>query len=61
MGRLPYKVTQDPMVTPLRELAYLPKGVLDPHGLPAGSERAGLRPEQIVEQMEPKAEEAAKK
>jgi NAD(P)H-quinone oxidoreductase subunit I len=61
MGRLPYKVTNDPMVTPLRELAYLPKGVLDPHGLPAGSRRPGLRPEEIVEQMEPKAEEAAKK
>jgi NAD(P)H-quinone oxidoreductase subunit I len=49
------------MVTPLRELAYLPKGVLDPHGLPPGSVRAGLRPEEIVEQMEPKEEEAAKK
>ncbi|MEQ9358458.1 NAD(P)H-quinone oxidoreductase subunit I [Coleofasciculus chthonoplastes] len=61
MGRLPYKVTQDPMVTPLRELAYLPKGVTDPHDLPPGSRRAGLRPEEIVEQMEPtKEEETAK-
>lgn len=64
MGRLPYKVTQDPMVTPLRELAYLPKGVTDPHDLPPGSQRAGLRPEEIVEQMEPaedeKEEETAK-
>jgi NAD(P)H-quinone oxidoreductase subunit I len=51
LGRLPYKVTDDPMVTPLRELVYLPKGVLDPHDLPAGAQRAGLRPEQIVEQM----------
>jgi NAD(P)H-quinone oxidoreductase subunit I len=28
------------MVTPLRTLAYLPKGVMDPHDLPAGSQRA---------------------
>lgn len=61
MGRLPYKVTQDPMVTPLRELAYLPKGVLDPHDLPPGSRRAGLRPEEIAERLESNSEEAAKK
>jgi NAD(P)H-quinone oxidoreductase subunit I len=61
MGRLPYKVTQDPMVTPLRELAYLPKGVLDPHDLPPGSRRAALRPEEIAEQLESNSEEAAKK
>lgn len=48
LGRLPYKVTQDPMVTPLREFAYLPKGVIDPHDLPANSQRAGQRPEEIV-------------
>lgn len=48
MGRLPYKVTQDPMVTPLRELAYLPKGVMDPHGLPAGARRAGKLPQEIL-------------
>lgn len=52
LGRLPYKVTDDPMVTPLREFTYLPKGVIDPHDLPAGSQRVGLRPEQILEQME---------
>lgn len=52
MGRLPYKVTNDPMVTPLRELAYLPKGVTDPHDLPEGSRRAGKRPEEILEEME---------
>ncbi|NEO51510.1 MAG: NAD(P)H-quinone oxidoreductase subunit I, partial [Moorea sp. SIO4A3] len=57
LGRLPYKVTQDPMVTPLRELAYLPKGVMDPHDLPAGSKRAGMRPEEILEQMESKEED----
>ncbi|MGK7936105.1 MAG: NAD(P)H-quinone oxidoreductase subunit I [Xenococcaceae cyanobacterium] len=50
LGRLPYKVTQDPMVTPLRELGYLPKGVMDPHDLPAGSKRAGKRPEEILEE-----------
>ena len=50
LGRLPYKVTQDPMVTPLRELGYLPKGVMDPHELPAGSKRAGKRPEEILEE-----------
>lgn len=52
LGRLPYKLTNDPMVTPLRELAYLPKDVLDPHDLPETAQRAGLRPEQIVEQTE---------
>jgi NAD(P)H-quinone oxidoreductase subunit I len=52
MGRLPYKVTNDPMVTPLRELAYLPKGVTEPHDLPEGSVRAGKRPEQIIEETD---------
>ncbi|MBD2543626.1 NAD(P)H-quinone oxidoreductase subunit I [Planktothricoides raciborskii] len=52
MGRLPYKVTNDPMVTPLRELAYLPKGINDPHNLPEGSVRAGKRPEELLEKME---------
>ncbi len=51
LGRLPYKVTDDPMVKPLREFAYLPKGVDDPHDLPAGSQRSGKRPEEIVEEM----------
>ncbi|MDJ0726277.1 MAG: NAD(P)H-quinone oxidoreductase subunit I [Prochloraceae cyanobacterium] len=51
LGRLPYKVTQDPMVTPMRELAYLPKGVLDPHDLPAGAQRAGRHPEDIAEEL----------
>ncbi|MGK7917492.1 MAG: NAD(P)H-quinone oxidoreductase subunit I [Prochloraceae cyanobacterium] len=57
LGRLPYKVTQDPMVTPLRELAYLPKGVMDPHDLPAGSKRAGKHPADIVEEMKSSQEE----
>jgi NAD(P)H-quinone oxidoreductase subunit I len=55
LGRLPYKVTQDPMVTPLRELAYLPKGVTEPHNLPKGSRRAGQLPEEILEGLESKA------
>jgi NAD(P)H-quinone oxidoreductase subunit I len=50
LGRLPYKVTDDPMVTPLRELAYLPKGMIEPHDLPTDARRAGLRPEEILEQ-----------
>ncbi|PSB05184.1 NAD(P)H-quinone oxidoreductase subunit I [Merismopedia glauca] len=52
LGRLPYKVTDDPMVTPLREFAYLPKGEHEPHDLPANAMRAGKRPEEIVEQMQ---------
>ena len=60
LGRLPYKVTQDPMVTPLRELVYLPKGVMSPHGAPAtDTRRAGKLPEEIVQQQE--QQEAAKK
>ncbi|TAO00842.1 MAG: NAD(P)H-quinone oxidoreductase subunit I [Phormidium sp. SL48-SHIP] len=52
LGRLPEKVTLDPMVQPMRELAYLPKGVTDPHDLPKGSQRAGRRPEDILEDIE---------
>jgi len=48
LGRLPYKVTDDPMVTPLREFAYLPKGVMQPHDLPEGTRRAGKTPAEIV-------------
>ncbi|MEL6136806.1 MAG: NAD(P)H-quinone oxidoreductase subunit I [Cyanobacteria bacterium J06628_6] len=56
LGRLPYKVTEDPMVTPLRELAYLPKGVMDPHDLPEGARRAGQLPQEILESLEAEAE-----
>jgi len=49
LGRLPTKVTQDPMVTPLKELGYLPKGVISPHDLPKNSQRAGKHPEDLVE------------
>ncbi|MBW4512512.1 MAG: NAD(P)H-quinone oxidoreductase subunit I [Scytonematopsis contorta HA4267-MV1] len=52
LGRLPYKVTNDPMVTPLRELVYLPKGVMEPHGLPEDAPRPGARPEDLVKQAE---------
>jgi NAD(P)H-quinone oxidoreductase subunit I len=57
LGRLPYKVTDDPMVTPLKQLAYLPSGVMDPHELPAGSRRAGKLPQEIIDGM-PKSEES---
>ncbi|MBV8886410.1 MAG: NAD(P)H-quinone oxidoreductase subunit I [Chroococcidiopsidaceae cyanobacterium CP_BM_RX_35] len=50
LGRLPYKVVDDPMVTPLRELVYLPKGVMDPHGVPASSHRAGTVPAELDQQ-----------
>ncbi|BAZ32149.1 NADH-plastoquinone oxidoreductase subunit I [Cylindrospermum sp. NIES-4074] len=52
LGRLPYKVTDDPMVTALRELVYLPKGVLDPHGLPPDAKRVGRLPTEILEEAE---------
>jgi NAD(P)H-quinone oxidoreductase subunit I len=55
LGRLPYKVTEDPMVTPLRELVYLPKGVMQPHDLPADARRAGMLPDEIVEQESAKS------
>jgi NAD(P)H-quinone oxidoreductase subunit I len=48
LGRLPYKVTEDPMVTPIREFAYLPEGVVDGHDLPANSQRAGKRPQELA-------------
>ncbi|NBD15981.1 MAG: NAD(P)H-quinone oxidoreductase subunit I [Cyanobacteria bacterium] len=57
MGRIPYKVTQDPMVTPLREFGYLPKGVTDPHDLPEGSLRAGRYPQDILEELQNQQEE----
>jgi NAD(P)H-quinone oxidoreductase subunit I len=49
LGRLPYKVTNDPMVTPMKQFAYLPNGVMNPHDLPAGSRRAGKTPQEIVD------------
>lgn len=61
LGRLPYKVTQDPAITPLREFAYLPKGTTSPHDLPSGSQRPGQRPEEILATMKPEKEEATQK
>ena len=58
MGRLPYKVTDDPMVTPIREFAYLPAGVMDGHDLPKNQRRAGQRPEEITQATGPKQEES---
>ncbi|PSP16933.1 MAG: NAD(P)H-quinone oxidoreductase subunit I [Cyanobacteria bacterium QS_8_64_29] len=58
LGRLPYKVTQDPMVTPVRELAYLPKGAIDGHDMPAGTQRAGQRAEEILAQIQQEQAEA---
>jgi NAD(P)H-quinone oxidoreductase subunit I len=52
MGRLPYKVTLDPMVAPLRELVYLPKGVMNPHDVPLDARRAGMHPSEILEQAQ---------
>jgi NAD(P)H-quinone oxidoreductase subunit I len=60
LGRLPYKVTQDPMVTPLRELAYLPKGVMDPHDLPPNARRAGQMPQEILEAAQKAAPQETK-
>ncbi|MEB3183256.1 MAG: NAD(P)H-quinone oxidoreductase subunit I, partial [Cyanobacteriota bacterium] len=58
LGRLPTSVTTDPSVIPLRELAYLPKGAIDPHGVPASQPRAGRLPEQVLATL-PKPEAAA--
>jgi NAD(P)H-quinone oxidoreductase subunit I len=51
LGRLPTSVTDDPAVRPMRELVYLPKGVVDPHGVPADEPRVGRLPEQVLETL----------
>lgn len=53
LGRLPTSVTTDPSVIPLRELAYLPKGVVEPHGVPATTPRAGKLPSEILVEANP--------
>jgi NAD(P)H-quinone oxidoreductase subunit I len=58
LGRLPTSVTSDPAVVPLRELAYLPKGAMDPHGVPDTAPRAGKLPEQVLATL-PKSESAS--
>ena len=42
LGRLPTNVTTDPSVKALRELAYLPKGEMDPHEVPDNKSRVGV-------------------
>ena len=51
LGRLPTNVTTDTSVKPLRELAYLPKGVMDPHEIPASDTRVGKLPEEVYDWM----------
>jgi NAD(P)H-quinone oxidoreductase subunit I len=48
MGRLPYKVTEDPMVRPIREFAYLPEGAISGHQVAPTAQRAGQLPAEIV-------------
>jgi NAD(P)H-quinone oxidoreductase subunit I len=55
LGRLPYTAMDDPIVTPLREFAYLPKGELEPHGLAPNAPRAGESPEHLTEQYKAEA------
>ncbi len=58
LGRLPYKVTNDPIVTPLRELVYLPEGVMEPHDLPKDAPRAGSFPQDLMQEEEKEKEDA---
>ncbi len=57
LGRLPTNVTTDPSVKPLKELAYLPKGVMDPHEIPASDARVGKLPEEVYDWMRPESNE----
>ncbi|MFN3926097.1 MAG: NAD(P)H-quinone oxidoreductase subunit I [Pseudanabaenaceae cyanobacterium] len=52
LGRMPTKVTEDPLVTPIRELAYLPKGVMEGHAVSYTERRAGKLPEEIVAEVQ---------
>ena len=45
LGRLPTNVTTDPSVKALRELAYLPRGVMDPHEVPDSDPRVAGPPQ----------------
>ncbi len=51
LGRLPTSVTTDPSVQPLRELAYLPKGLMDPHDVSANQPRAGKLPAEVLKTL----------
>ena len=44
LGRLPTSVTSDPSVRAMRELAYLPKGEMDPHEVPDNEPRVAGPP-----------------
>lgn len=46
------------MVTPLKEIVYLSKGELNPHGVQPFVRRAGQRPEEILEQIEKDGKQA---
>lgn len=52
MGWVPFTLDEDPLVTPLRELVYLPEGILDPHELPPGMRRAGKLPDELLEEWQ---------
>ena len=52
LGRLPTSVTTDPSVQALRELSYLPQGIMDPHDLPSSKLRAGQLPEEALKGMQ---------
>ena len=51
LGRLPTSVTSDPSVKPLRELAYLPKDIMDPHNVPTNASRVGKLPNEVLDWM----------
>ncbi len=57
LGRLPTNVTTDPSVKPLRELAYLPKGIMDPHEISASDTRVGKLPEEVYDWMRSESNE----
>ena len=51
LGRLPTSVTSDPSLQPLRELAYLPPKVMEPHNVNPYEPRAGKLTEQILDEL----------
>ena len=51
LGRLPTSVTTDPSVKALRELAYLPKGEMDPHEVSRTDQRVGKLPLEVLDWM----------
>ncbi len=51
LGRLPTNVTSDPTVKSLKQLTYLPKGVMDPHEISPSDPRVGKLPEEVLDWM----------